>query len=108
MVALRKMATEERMGKRRASLKSLESDFEKVKHFIQRVKPAASASSINDSIETDDDDRDNKLNKYDLPDGLESIDSHDNANKSIIKRDKSNEGGVMFVIKRERPLSSIY
>jgi len=52
-VALRKLATEERMGKRRASLKSLESDFEKAKLLMQRVK-VSSNSSLDDSSKAHD------------------------------------------------------
>lgn len=129
-MALRKIATEERMGKRRASLKSLESDFEKAKHFIQKVKPGASSSSINDSLDGDNHHhnhqyhRDNKSSGYDShdsTDGLERDESiHDTNNNnnsrdggnrlSVVarRRDNLTEGGIMFVVKRERPLSSIY
>lgn len=118
------------MGKRRASLKSLESDFEKAKHFIQKVKPAASSSSINDSLDGDSHHhhhRDNKSSGYDShdsTDGLETRDesindtnnnnnnSQDDRNRlSVVvprRRDNLTEGGIMFVVKRERPLSSIY
>ena len=76
-VVMRKMATDERMGKRRASLKSLESDFEKAKHFIQRgIKSAASSSSVNSSIDENDREHQSRNSECDTShDSLDSIDT---------------------------------
>ncbi|XP_066917626.1 uncharacterized protein [Clytia hemisphaerica] len=145
-VALRKMASNERMDRRRESLKSLDMDFEKAKELMQRVK-VSSNNSINDSKDIDsidglsikdglEEDIDSMNNNCDnvqdsynglsmkndskpiqnVKDGSLSIDKDENpmsTNKNqeqgahVVKRRRP-EGGVMFAIKRERPLSSFY
>lgn len=121
--ALRKIATEEKMGRRRDSLKSLQDDFDKAKSLIQRAR-----ASSNGNIQFDNNNNnttaphpitDNNNNKIDsqekgnireTPKRTSNDSGHFSSNESIAStssQEMSNAVTNYIAVRRkERPLSS--